>query len=360
MLGYFILVFCCTCLAAIYDAYASKGDAVMRSRARLAFTFVIIILVVYAGIRNTAYVGTDEYRYRLATSELMGLSLNQSFERLGEAPLFTFLCWISENIFGSTQAMIFISAFVTQSIIVCFLRDVCHKFSIGIFIYLASTIYQTSFVPIPQYVAIAVSLSGLRLLNKDRDIAYAIVIIAASLFHQSAIIMLVLLIAKRVEPNILKGMLFCLLVFLASVNYRLILSYLTGSVYESYLEAERFFYGMSSLRIWFWCVQYAFSIFCFFLFRKGNSKGLKESQRIMIWATIASLALYLASSQYIMFSRLEMYFGMFGVALCSDIPRYFSKSSRKIVGAIMMIVYCIYGSYSITQMAPYRTMFEIL
>src|SRR5699024_3861722 len=94
--------------------------------------------------------------------------------------------YISED----PQIMIFVSALITNIIIVIVFYNYSRFIEISLYVYITGVLFLVSMNGIRQVLAAAISFAAIRFLIKGNFLRYLLVILLASTFHQSALLLL--------------------------------------------------------------------------------------------------------------------------------------------------------------------------
>ena len=301
----------------------------------------------------TDNLNSDEYFYRLKLMFARDFSLWEYICLNKMEALFQLFKWICANWFNSSQSLILFSSIFTQGIILRFFYRSSFNFPLAIFIYLMSGVYFQSFVAINQYMAIAMITYSLLFINTKRHWPYYVAVLIATLFHSSSIMLLPLPLLNRFKFTPFKCVAICLISLFVGKYFQFLLPLFSGTAYASYQTADFFFYGVNYFRVLFWGIQYAFVLFAYFQLRSLRD----SSKEIMWWFLLLSLATYIASLYYVLFGRVQLFFGIVAITLTSCIPMCFDKKFRYLFYLLLVGVYCIYGYYVAFHTAEYHTCF---
>lgn len=103
---------------------------------------------------------------------------------------FLFFLSILTKISEDPQLMIFVTSFITQGLIIWFLRKYSSYFELELFMYIASGFFLTTMNGIRQALAASIMLLGTSFLINRKFLPYLILTLLMSTFHQSALIMI--------------------------------------------------------------------------------------------------------------------------------------------------------------------------
>lgn len=170
-----------------------------KKNRKIFFNLTIIMLFLVSAFRYN--VGTDYEHY----GNIFQWVLN-GYDVYVESGFKILNIFVQRVLNMDVIAVYFISSLI---IIISFAKSIKENVSsqywfIGIFIFIGSGIYFASFNLIRQYIAIAIIVAGMPLLIKRRYIKYSILVLIASTFHTSVLIVeffIVFLIVFRNKKN---------------------------------------------------------------------------------------------------------------------------------------------------------------
>ena len=383
----------------IFNANNSKKN----KRNYLLFIFSVLVLV--ASIRDYT-VGTDLYYYyskyypefgSTPWSDIQNVTLRNGEWEVG----FCALCKILAGISPDVQFFIFVTSVITVVPFGIFIyrnsKDVVFSTSV----YIGFCIYAQSFNIIRQMIACGIVVLGLELLKRGRYVLYILIVLFATLFHQTAIIALILVIFDIIHLNRNKIMiiLFSLLVFFALFNS--IISSLVGnfsflSEYKEYAEGgNRDTAGYFTIHtISMFAILLIFFIICFVLIDNKNkehipkeiaaerlkvsysNKGMlilwKKTKTLSYWSdyTILVGLLFATVFRFSAFflnvtSRFSVYFFPFMlIAIPHACEKISDNKQKKIIYFVIYFIITIFYFYITAEKAqwlwrttPYKTFF---
>lgn len=174
-----------------------------KKNRRLFFNLTVIMLFLVSAFRYN--VGTDYEHY----GNIFQWILN-GYDVYVESGFKILNIFVQKVLNMDVIAVYFISSLI---IIISFAKSIKDNVDpkywfISIFIFICSGIYFASFNLIRQYIAIAIIVAGIPLLIKKRYIKYSILVLIASTFHTSALIvevfiLFLMLFRNRNNTNIL-------------------------------------------------------------------------------------------------------------------------------------------------------------
>ena len=341
-------------LSGSYQILSRSKNAILRKSAWIFYLFLILLSVCYSGFRMTNSLETDEWRYRLSVAMALQNSL---FNYIMENPtelLFQLLKWICGNLFKSSQALILISSILTQIPILEFFRRTSKNFTFAVFIYLCGGIFFITFIPINQYIAISLITYSVLFVKKHNFWPYYIAVIISTLFHSSSIILLPFPWLLYSKIKMWKVFFVGIIISLAGINFDVFFPLIANTQYAVYENYNRFFYGMSLSRAFFWVCQYLFTLYVYIKYEKNKS----DLTQLIMWGATLSMGFYMAATQYVMFNRLEFFFGIMGISAVSSVTAYMKLNTKVVFLMLAIVTYLVYGYFVAFHTPNYFTVWS--
>lgn len=148
------------------------------------FLFYILIMAIFilvAGLRDG--IG-DTGMYRHLYSQIIEGTVGEGYEEG-----FVFFLTMLSKISPDSQFMLFVTSFITQGLIIWFLRKYSSYFELELFMYIASGYFVTTMNGVRQAMAASILLIGTKFLIERRFIPYLVLVLLMSTIHSSALIM---------------------------------------------------------------------------------------------------------------------------------------------------------------------------
>lgn len=218
-LVYFFVFFAIIVCGAISEknpkvSLSRNGGFLIRPDPGIAMLLSAVLILV-SGLRYR--VGTDffSYYYWHIKDWQIVLSDIVSFNEGG----FSFLTRLSRTIWDDNQSLIFFSAVITVGLYswTIYRRSSTYLLSMLLFLMLGQ--WQGSFNGIRQYLAAAVLFSGYHFIYEKKYIQYGLIVLAAALFHRSAIVMVLPCVLFSRKPDLKQIALFALASIILALSY---------------------------------------------------------------------------------------------------------------------------------------------
>lgn len=297
---------------------------------------VIITLVAVSGLRSN--IGdTYFYMHSYSTQIITWTDIDYSGD-FG----FNILQLILQKISKDPQILILITALITNLLIVIVLYNYSRMIELSIYLYITLGMFTTSMNGIRQYLAAAIAFTATKYLLNGNFYKYAIIILFASTFHQSALVLLpIYFIVRREAWTKVTFILLSFSVFIVMGFNQfsdLLFSTLNETQYGHYQDFSEG--GVSLMRI----VVNAAPIVVAFLGRHKLRELWPKSDYIVNLSIISMVFMIIAGQNWI-FARFNIYFGLYNLILISWIVKLFKENNQKFIFYIMIICYFIYYFY---------------
>jgi transmembrane protein EpsG len=297
---------------------------------------VLSCLVVVSGLRNT--IG-DTYFYMHAY-ETIDFTWEYTLEN--KDPGFSVLQMYLKNISNDPQILLFITALVTNILIIITLYKYSKTLEISIYVFITSGMFIVSMNGVRQFLAASIIFWATKYLLTGKFKHYFLVILFASTFHESALILLPIYFIVRREAWTRITFLLLTLAILIVMGFdqftKILFSALEDSQYGGYSDfAEG---GANKIRV----LVDAVPIVIAYLGRHKLREIWPKSDIIVNMSIIGLLFSIIATQNWI-FARFNIYFSLYNLILISWIIYLFKENNRKFVYYGLLVCYFVYFYY---------------
>jgi len=351
----YILVFAWLALMAAVakKAHVTKTELVNGEKTiRYRWLFAIIAffpIILMATFRPWNF--TDTMAYRL-TFQRMPESFSQLTSYLGSVKKdvgFYFTASVLKIIVTHDPRVYFFILAAFQGLAVVYLyRNYSSSFFLSLFLFVGSADYVLwMFNGVRQFMAVTIALYATPFILKKRYIPAAAIILLASTFHRSALLMLPMIFIVQGDVWNKKTLLFILAIIAAILFLDQFTSFLDDSLAETQYanvisDTETFGYkGTSFLRVAVYSVP---AVLSFFFRKRINEEGtaiIKVSANM----SVISAGLYIFSmfTSGIFMGRLPIYCSLYGYILLPwIIGNCFKKKDKFLICSVMVLLYLAY------------------
>ncbi|WP_194191066.1 EpsG family protein [Clostridium chrysemydis] len=318
----------------------------------------LLSLILVSGFRYK--VGTDYSNYSEIYTAFGPDKVNWFESEFGFDFLMKSLYKISEN----PQIFFFLSSIIINTVIVIFLRKYSKDFSLSMYFYITTFVYYGTMNGLRQYLASVILISGFKhLLNRNFK-KYFLFIIIASLFHQSALIFILIYFTanKKIESftNIIIFGTFSL-AFIFYQQFVDVLFNLIGtsqySNYESIMHDTS--NGANILRIAVWVIP----IVIILLYKKRAMLVFGERLNVILNLCILGALFMCLAYRHVFFARFCMYFDVYYLLLLPKICSMFDEKNNKFFRIVMVSGYFLYSTMLLLSgeswIYPYKYNFNL-
>ncbi|MCV9884810.1 EpsG family protein [Metabacillus halosaccharovorans] len=297
---------------------------------------VLTCLVLVSGLRNT--IG-DTYFYMHAY-ETIDFTWEYAIEN--KDPGFSVLQMYLKNISNDPQLLLFITALVTNLLIVITLFRYSKMIEISFYVFIASGMFIVSMNGIRQFLAASIIFWATKYLLTGQFKQYFFIVLFASAFHESALVLLpIYFIVRREAWTKVTFLLFAfaILIVMGFEQFSKILFYaLEDSQYGNYRDfAEG---GANKIRV----LVDAVPIIITYLGRH-KLRELWPKSDIIVNMSIMGLIFSIIATQNWIFARFNIYFSLYNLILISWIIYLFKDNNRKFVYYGLLVCYLLYFFY---------------
>ncbi|WP_025691361.1 EpsG family protein [Paenibacillus zanthoxyli] len=317
---------------------------------RLLFLATAILFCIVSGLRKNigdtemyihSYL-TDDFTWQYVwTNDDIGFNIFQKILKM-----YT----------NDPQYMILITAVITNILIIMMLYKYARLFELGVYIYITSGAFIVSMNGIRQYLATSIVFAATKYLFEGNWKKYIPVVLFASLFHQSALILIPIFFIVRRKAWTASTLLLLgvavLIVFGYSQFSEVLFSAIKDTQYGVYQTLSEG--GANIVRVAFFGLPLVIA----YLGRKKLSATFPDID-IIVNMSLIGFVLMLVATQNWIFARLAIYFTLYQILLTAWMVKAFRRKDQKLVYLVILIVYLIYFFYEnvITLGIDYRSNF---
>ncbi|SFD67278.1 transmembrane protein EpsG [Lentibacillus persicus] len=292
-------------------------------------------LVVSSGLRSN--LGDTYYYMHAYESNEFTWAYILTQKDIGFGALQMFLQnYISED----PQVLVFTTALITNMLILIVFYNYSRLLEISLYVYITGGLFLVSMNGIRQMFAAAIAFTAIKFLIQGSFFKYALVIILASLFHQSALVLLPIYFLMRFKawskPTLALIVLSVIVVIGFEQFSALLFSALEDSQYGHYQDFQEG--GANFLRV----VVMGVPILIAYLGREKLREIFPESDVIVNMALLGFIFMIIATQNWI-FARVSLYFELYNIILISWVVKVFRERDQKII--YLGIIVCYFAYY---------------
>lgn len=315
-------------ISANYNLYIKHNNILVMG--------AICSLVFISGLRNNigdTYFYMHAYEFHNFTWEFI-----KEQKDIGFGLLQMFLRWYSDD----AQTLIFITALITNILIIAVLAKYSRLFELSTYVYITGGLYLVTMNGIRQVLAAAIIFTATRFIINGNWIAYFLIVIFASTFHMSALILLPIYFLVRYKAWSRATIILFFLSILIVIGYNqfsvLLFSAIQDTQYGEYSEFQEG--GANIIRVG----VYAAPLIIAFLGR-GKLREIYPSSDYIVNMALVGLIFMMISTQNWIFARFSIYFNLYQLILVSWIVKLFKEKEQRFVYLALIICYFLYYYY---------------
>lgn len=345
MIPYIVILLFAVAMAAFIQS--RKGGA-----AKVFLWILILVLTAFVGLRFN--VGTDYGNYFSEYFHYTRLSWKQLM--FSSDPGIKILYKAGSYILDLPFTMFIIAAAIFCVLYVTSIHKYTDNFILAVFLFFGTGTFLDSMNGIRQAIAMAIIFYGFRYIKNKQFWKYLFTIVIASLFHSTAILMLILyfLFNMKFSPNNVFLLIFASIVLAFSTEYLFdIAEFITGK--EIFFEYSYFTDSVNLFRV-------AVAIVPCFLVAFISPEARKQDA-IYCNMLIFNAALLIATYNSTYLARIAMYSTSFVcIGIAQIVKRIqFKKDLKSLLIFVMIGAYTAYYCVLFMRTAdlyPYRTIFD--
>ena len=350
----YILILVWIGMLAVFAKYVNirkteLAEGVEVERYHWLFAIIAILpIILMAGYRNEGLLDTGAYAisFRLAPDTLNELPDYLSTKSKDQG-FYAFLVIIKSFFTQQKQTFLLIVAAI-QGIFICFFyRKYSPRYLFSLFLFVASTDYIAwMFNGIRQFLAVTIIVFATPLLLKKKYIPLILIILFASTFHQSALIMLPIIFLVQGEAWNKRTIIFIVIILLAIFFIGNFTTFLNDALADTQYKNVVSDYqssgdnGTNPIRV----LVYSVPTILAFIYRKRIKEKTNMLLKICINMSIVSTGLYIVSmfTSGIFMGRLPIYVSLYNyILLPYEIDIIFDGKEQR-YRTIMYIVTCLF------------------
>lgn len=312
-------------------------------------TFMIIafiLLALIAGCRSYT-VGIDTEQFCKAYQLIGRIEISQAIENTRYETGFIILCKILNFITPNFQLLIFITSVFIMSSVCKFIYEESDDVIFSTLIFILINCFAMYMSTMRQAIALAIIiLAYLYFLKNDKKVKYVISVIIASLFHQSAIVMLILLLfngKKFKRRYYVVSILTAIMVFIFvptifSILLRIFPNY--GIYSDSEFANSNYFASLLNSVVVF--IFYTIGV----IYWKKNKEKYGDKKDFYAFMISLNLIFYIATMRMTLLARITTYFNIFNIIWIPQTMKNIDNIRHKKIFTIMILL-CLLAYWGI-------------
>ncbi|WP_459500036.1 EpsG family protein [Bacillus sp. C1] len=255
---------------------------------------------------------------------------------------FNILQLILQKYTEDPQVMVFITALITNVIIVFVLYKYSRLIDLSLYVYITSGMYLTSMNGIRQYLATAIIFTATKYILDGNWKRYILIVLLASTFHQSALVLIPIyfLIRRKAWSGATFILLFLAVFIILGFNQfsEVFFAAIGDTQYGHYKDFHEG--GANILRV----AVDAAPLILAYLGRERLRELFPKSDYIVNMALLGMVFMLISTQNWI-FARFAIYFGLYQLILISWVVKLFTEKDQKLVYYTILVFYFVYFVY---------------
>lgn len=328
-------------LFSLLSRYFSKtlvfnGSLVSIKPNKLLVFGTIISFVLVSGLRNN--IGDTPFYVHTYKINDFTWDFIKSQDDIG----FGILQMILKRYSDDPQILIFTTALITNVLIIIGLYKYSRLLELSIYIYITGGLFLVTMNGIRQCLATAILFTGTKYLIEGNWFRYIVVVFFASLFHQSALILIPIyfLVRYKAWTKATLILLFGSAIIVLGFNQfsTILFSAIEDSQYGVYSQFSEG--GANIIRV----IVFAIPLVIAFLGRERLREIYPDSDVIINMAIIGLSFMIISMGNWI-FARFNIYFELYQIILLSWIVKVFREKDQRLVYYVILLCYFAYYFY---------------
>lgn len=326
------------------------NEPVYRLKPMMAF-IIILPMILWVGYREFWFADTIAYYSNFNSCPVTWHGFLGYLPTISKDKAFYAISAFIKLFTTDVRTYFIIFAFVQGICLLKLFRKYSSDYIMSIFLFIASTdIYSWMFNGMRQFTAVAITLLSSQFILRKKYATAVVIILIASLFHQTALLMLPFVFIVQGKAWNWKT----LSVLIAAMLMIIFVGQFTGWL-DSTLESTQYANVVGDYTSWnddgtnpIRVLVYAVPTILAFIGRKRIKNEGSDLINFCINMSIVSTSIYLFSifSSGIFMGRLPIYFSLYGYILLPwEIKHIFGKKDRSYIKYAMIICYMAFYVY---------------
>lgn len=331
------IVFICSFLARYFSKpVLAFGSIKPLKLNKILLLGVLFSLVIVSGLRSN--IGDTYFYKHIYEMNDFTWDYIASQKDIGFGILQMFLKLYSDD----PQIMILTTALITNVLIVSVLSKYSRLFELSTYVYITGGLFLISMNGIRQVLAAAIIFTGTKYLINGNWLMYFFIVLLASTFHQSAIVLIPIyfLVRYKAWSKATYILLFFSIVIVIGFDQfsSLLFSAIEDTQYGHYSNFQEG--GANVIRV----AVDAAPLLIAYLGRDKLREIFPSGDYIVNMALIGFVFMIISTQNWI-FARFSIYFSLYQLILISWIVKLFNKKEQRFVYYALLICYFLYFYY---------------
>ncbi|MGF9965405.1 EpsG family protein [Bacillus rhizoplanae] len=333
-----------------YSAISATTGPVSIKPNRILILMATLSLVLVSGLRNNL---GDTYFYMHGYTVT---DFNWEYIQKNQDMGFNIFQMILKKYTDDPQVMIFITALITNVLIVFILYKYSRLIDLSLYVYITSGMYLVSMNGLRQFLAAAIAFTATKYIFDGNWKKYILIVLLASIFHQSALVLIPIYFLIRRKAWSAPTFILLFLAVLIVIGFNQFSEVLFAAIENTQYGHYKDFHegGANILRV----AVDAAPLILAYLGRERLRELFPNGDYIVNMALLNSVFMLISTQNWI-FARFAIYFGLYQLILISWVVKLFIEKDQKFIYYVILVCYFIYFVYEhvITLGIIYRSDF---
>lgn len=255
---------------------------------------------------------------------------------------FGILQMLLKKISDDPQILIFTTAMVTNVLIIMVLYKYSRLFELSTFVYITGGLHLVSMNGIRQVLAASIIFTATKYLINGNFVKYTLIVLIASTFHQSALILIPIYFLVRTKAwtkSTLAWLCSSVIIVLGYDQFSsLLFSAIEDTQYSDYSSFNEG--GANIIRV---AVSAAPLLIAYF--GKDKLREIFPKSDYIVNMSLLGLIFMIVSTQQWIFARFSIYFNLYQLILISWVIDLFSKKDQKLLYYLILALFFVFYFY---------------
>ena len=311
------------------------------------------ILVFVSGLRYK--VGADYWTYYNDYSKYIK-ELPEAI-RSFQNPGYGMIAWLGTRLYDDGAIVIFLCALITIGLTLFIIYQYTDKLLMAVFLYITLGCWHGSFNGIKQYLAASILFCGLGALKEKNYVKWLLIVLAAALFHRSALVMAVICVLVYRKIDYRNLIIVFLITVIAVFSYQRLLG-IAGFIMDKEYNPARLYTSRSVNRL---RVIAAILPTCFFYLFYKDKEDITRTETFYINLSLIHAEMSILTMNSALLYRIGIYTTPFQALTIPELLKGVPDKNRKTITVgimTMQFVMWFYELFISHTLVPFRFIWD--
>ncbi|MBP3038586.1 EpsG family protein [Bacillaceae bacterium Marseille-Q3522] len=303
---------------------------------KLLILIALSLLVLVSGLR-TNIGDTYFYKHTYESNEFTWEYIAKEKD-IG----FGILQMILKNFTDDPQILIFVTALLSNALIVMVLYHYSRMIELSLYVYITGGLFLISMNGIRQVLAAAIIFAATKFIIEGNWLKYLLIVLLAATFHQSALILIPIYFIVRYKAWSKATYILLLISVFIVIGYdlfsNLLFSTIKDTQYGHYAEFQEG--GANIIRVAVEAVPLVLAYI-----GKDKLREIYPQSDYIVNMALVGLVFMIISTQNWIFARFSIYFSLYNLILISWVVKLFAEKFQRVVYYGILVCFFLYYYY---------------